>query len=137
MWLGGTLFMGNECKVLIVDDSKLARIMLQKAISIYNAEWVVTQAANGAEGLIAFEEVKPDIILVDYHMPGISGLELAEKLRAQDKTIPIALCTANIQSTIQEQAKAMGIAFVGKPITNEIVAEFLEFADKSRAERPQ
>ncbi|OUR79676.1 hypothetical protein A9Q83_04605 [Alphaproteobacteria bacterium 46_93_T64] len=129
--------MGNECKVLIVDDSKLARIMLQRAISVYNPEWSIAQAANGEEGLIAFEEDKPDIILVDYHMPGINGIELAQKFRDKDKTIPIALCTANIQNTIQEQAEGIGISFVAKPITNDAVAEFLKVADKARMEKPQ
>jgi len=118
--------MESQRTVLVVDDSKLARIMLQKAISHYNSNWKVTVANNGEDGLTVFEENNPDIVIVDYHMPGITGLELAGKLRQQNRSIPIALCTANIQEAIKKQAALLDVSFVAKPVSETNVGHFLE-----------
>jgi len=64
-------------------------------------------------------------------MPGINGLELAEKLKDHNAKLPVALCTANIQNAIQEKAENLNITFVGKPISNESVAVFLQQAEQS------
>ena len=73
----------RECRVLIVDDSKFNRQILARFVG-----WAgVTQiefANDGVEGLEKVESFKPDLLLVDYGMPRMGGIEMTQKLR-QDK----------------------------------------------------
>ncbi|MEH6403181.1 MAG: response regulator [Sneathiella sp.] len=118
--------MNSQRTVLVVDDRKFARIMLQKAISHYNWDWKVDVASDGEEGRTAFDENNQDIVIVDYHMPDITGLELAGELRQKNRSVPIALCIANIQNTIQKQAALLDVSFVDKPVSEISVGHFLE-----------
>ncbi len=66
-----------------------------------------------------------DVALLDYNMPGKNGVELAAELRKLLPTLPIALITANIQNEVIDSAKAVGAAFVAKPVTQEGLQSFL------------
>ncbi|MBL4907742.1 MAG: response regulator [Sneathiella sp.] len=118
--------MENMLTVLVVDDSKLAQLMLRKAITSFAPGYNIIMAKDGEEAFDLYQKNTPDIAMIDYNMPGINGIELIQKLRTIDKEMPIALCTANIQTTIQNKAKNLNVAFIAKPVTNETVAQFLE-----------
>ena len=66
-----------------------------------------------------------DVALLDYNMPGRNGLELASDLRIRFPTMPIALLTANVQDEIIARARAVNVAFVAKPVTEEGLRGFL------------
>jgi CheY-like chemotaxis protein len=114
--------------VLVVDDSKLARIVVGKAISALQPEWRRLEAANAEEALALFESEAIDVVVLDFNMPGINGLELAEQLRARYPELPIALATANIQDEIISRAKAANVTFVPKPITEDGMRGFISGA---------
>ena len=114
--------------VLIVDDSKLARIVLGKAIAALQPEWVRLEAGNADEAIAAFDAQPIDVAILDYNMPGRDGLALAEELRARFPTMPIAVATANVQDEIIARARAASATFIPKPVTEDGMRGFLSGA---------
>ena len=111
--------------ILIVDDSKLARIVAGKAISALQPEWQRLEAGSAAEALELLGKQQIDVALLDFNMPGKNGLELAGELRLARPSMPIALITANIQTEVIQSAKAVNAEFVAKPVTAEGLEKFL------------
>ncbi|MCR5874534.1 response regulator [Phenylobacterium sp. J426] len=114
--------------VLIVDDSKLARIVVGKAVAALQPEWTRVEAGNADEALAILAAQPVDVVLLDFNMPGRNGLELAEELRGRFPDMPIALATANVQDEVIERARATGATFVPKPITEDGLRGFLSGA---------
>lgn len=114
--------------VLIVDDSKLARIVIGKAVAAVEPEWRRLEAGNADEALAILGQQSVDLLVLDFNMPGRNGLELAEELRARYPDMPIALATANLQDEVIGRARAVGAAFVPKPITEDGLRDFLSGA---------
>ena len=101
--------MGGK-KVLVVDDE--IHIVHVVAIKLRNNDYEVMTAANGAEAYELACEEKPDIIVTDYQMPVMSGLQLVEKIRANDETrpIPVILLTARSFAIEDDQKRDLQIA---------------------------
>jgi CheY-like chemotaxis protein len=114
--------------VMVVDDSKLARIVAAKTIAALQPDWLRVEANNADEALKLVGEQHIDVAVLDYNMPGRDGLELAADLRASFPTMPIAIITANIQDEVISQARAVNATFVSKPVTEEGMAGFLSGA---------
>jgi DNA-binding NarL/FixJ family response regulator len=112
-------------KILIVDDSKLARMSVAKALNALQPTWTRIEAANADEAVVQVRSDKPDIALLDFNMPGRDGLALAAELRALAPDMPMAVISANIQDEIVARAHAVGAAFLAKPLSEKALAEFL------------
>jgi len=97
-------------KVLVVDDE--IHIVHVVAIKLRNNGYEVISADNGTEAFKLACEEKPDIIVTDYQMPVMSGLELVEKLRQRDETrdIPIIMLTARSFAVSKEQQEDLRIS---------------------------
>ena len=111
--------------VLIVDDSRVSRMMARQYIAGLRSSWVVEEAATGEESLTKARQTAPDLILMDVNMPGMVGIAAAEQLRQEFPALPISLLTANVQTATRERAAAMGIGFMEKPITEARIAQLL------------
>jgi len=83
----------NEMKVLLADDSALILERLKEMLSIYEQAEIVASLKNGAETLEALKTLKPDLAIVDIKMPGLSGLEILNEIRKEDKTIKFIILT--------------------------------------------
>ena len=96
--------------VLVVDDE--IHIVHVVAIKLRNNGYEVISADNGAEALELALREKPDIIVTDYQMPIMTGLELVENLRRHDETkdIPVIMLTARSFAIEQEQQDALQIS---------------------------
>jgi CheY-like chemotaxis protein len=114
--------------VLIVDDSKLARIVTAKNIHALQPDWERIEASNADEALSVVAARKIDLALLDYNMPGRNGLELASELRALYPTMPLAVITANVQDEIVSRTRAVNATFVAKPITEDALRGFISGA---------
>jgi CheY-like chemotaxis protein len=114
--------------ILIVDDSKLARIVATRAIAAIQPDWEHVEASNADEAMAILSERHIDVALLDFNMPGKNGIELAAEIRAARATMPIALITANIQDEVIASARAVNATFVGKPVTEEGLRGFLSGA---------
>ena len=114
--------------VLVVDDSKISRLLSKQFILHLHPEWTIAEAASGEDAIDKLQTVTPDLILLDLNMPGMGGLAAADKIKAQCPSAHITLLTANVQDATREKAAALGIAFAEKPITeaciNRIIAVF-------------
>jgi len=97
-------------KVLVVDDE--IHIVHVVAIKLRNNGYEVVSAENGAEAFELARQEKPDIIVTDFQMPVMTGLELVEKLRQcqQTKDIPVILLTARNFAISQEQQENLQIS---------------------------
>jgi two-component system phosphate regulon response regulator PhoB len=86
----------QQTQVLVVDDEAAIREMIQFALEKAGME--VQSASNAHEALLNINESRPDIILMDWMMPGVSGLELTRRLRKDSYTqdIPIIMLTAKV-----------------------------------------
>ncbi|ASG23578.1 response regulator [Nitrospirillum viridazoti] len=114
--------------VLIVDDSKLARIVVAKAIAALQPGWTKVEASNADEALAVLRDGQVDLAILDFNMPGRNGLELAEHMRHRYPDMPIALATANVQDEVIARARAANATFVSKPITEDGIRDFLSGA---------
>jgi two-component system cell cycle response regulator DivK len=110
--------------VLIVEDNeknmKLARDVLQAK------GYSTVEAVTGEEGVKLAKERKPDLVLMDIQLPGISGIEAFKQIRgnASTKGIPVIALTASVTPTDRTAITAAGFdAFLGKPIN---LKEFLD-----------
>lgn len=79
-------------KILLVDDEENIRIV--HGAEFEDAGYQVISAANGEDGLAKFQEEKPDIVILDILMPGMSGVEVLRKMKMLDSTIPVILSSA-------------------------------------------
>lgn len=111
--------------VLIVDDSKLARMSVAKVLSTLHPDWKRADAANAVEALEQTRELSPEVVLVDFNMPGKDGVTLAAELRALDSRISIAVISANRQVEVIKRTEAVGATFLPKPVTESALAGFL------------
>lgn len=115
-------------KVLIVDDSKLARMAVIKALNGCYPTWQRVEVASAADALKAVDEESPHIALIDFNMPTRDGLHLAAELRKLKPQMPIAIISANHQRQVIDRTHALGAAFLPKPVAEKALSEFLTTA---------
>lgn len=114
--------------ILIVDDSRLARNMVASVITSLRPDWTIVAAASGEEALEVIADAAPVAAIVDYNMPGMDGIVLAERLKERFVGLPIGLLTANVQDSLKKKAEAIEVRFIAKPITSDKIREFLAAA---------
>jgi len=97
-------------KVLVADDE--IHIIHVVAIKLRNNGYEVIAANNGAEAYDLACREMPDIVVTDYQMPLMTGIELITKLRADERTkdMPVILLTARSFAVSQEQQESLGVA---------------------------
>jgi DNA-binding NarL/FixJ family response regulator len=122
--------------VLIVDDSKLARMSVAKVLSTLHPDWKRIEAANATEALAHTRELSPEIVLVDFNMPGKDGVTLAAELRVLDPKISVAVVSANRQVEVIKRTQAAGATFLPKPVTESALAEFLTTVGRHEEDPP-
>jgi CheY-like chemotaxis protein len=111
--------------ILVVDDSRVSRMLVRAIIDHADKQTQVIEASNGDEALAKTESVQISIAILDLNMPGMDGLVLASKLLKRFPTIKMGLLTANIQDMVRQKAKELGITFIPKPITEERILGFI------------
>ncbi len=114
-------------KVLVVDDE--IHIVHVVAIKVRNNGYDVITAGNGAEAYQLACQQKPDIIVTDYQMPIMSGLEFIEKLRANQETknIPVILLTARSFAIEDDKKEKLQISVcLSKPFSPRELLENIE-----------
>ena len=115
-------------KALIVDDSKLARMVMASAFRRLRPDWELIEATGADEALGAIESDPVDIALIDFNMPGLDGLELVARIRQRAPEMPIAVVSANLQDEIVARTRELKAAFIPKPLTDEALGAFLSGA---------
>jgi two-component system alkaline phosphatase synthesis response regulator PhoP len=117
----------SDKKVLVVDDE--IHIVHVVAIKLRNNGYEVITADNGAEAFEAALKEKPDIVVTDFQMPVMTGLELVEKMRQNEQTkdIPVIMLTARSFAISKEQQESLQIAgCLSKPFSPKELLENIE-----------
>jgi len=116
--------------VLLVDDSRVARMMTRRMIETDRPGWEIVEAATGEEALEVYSRVLPDFVILDVNMPGMGGLEAAKRLKEVYPQSVITLLTANIQDPVRDQADSLGVGFLSKPVRGDVLMAFLSMDDE-------
>ena len=106
-------------KIMIVDDSHIAQLQLEKILSDTDYE-VAACCQSGEEALETYETVQPDLVTMDILMPGMDGLETARLQRHPDARI-IMISSLAYDDTIEEAKRIGTLGFVYKPFDGDQV----------------
>ena len=114
-----------KAKILVVDDSGLARRVVRKLLEELGCE--VEEAADGSQALERYVVARHDAVILDLLMHGMYGGDVLQKLKQLNPNLPVIVLTADIQRTTREQVKDAGaVAMINKPVTRESLQEVLE-----------
>lgn len=107
-------------KVLVVDDDPVVATSFNRVLT--HDGYIVVTASNGAEALEKLSGGEYDVVYTDIKMPGMDGLELAEKVKAQRSWTPVVIITGYGTEANEQRAKAAGVsAFLHKPLSPEMI----------------
>src|SRR6185503_17406358 len=104
-------------RILIVDDEANQRLMVEQALRALPFNWTIATAASGQEALEALALHLPDLIITDYHMPIMNGLELIAQVRERQIPSRIILITAYSSPELYEAAQRLQVDhYLTKPV---------------------
>ena len=106
-------------KVLIIDDSSAMRMLVRRALRDAGfTDLDITEANDGAEGYKKVEETDFDLVLADWNMPNMTGIEMLEKLREEGYENTVGFITTEATMPMKQRARDAGAAFlIPKPFT--------------------
>ena len=114
-------------KILVADDSKAMRMIVVRTLRQAGfAGHDVLEAEDGRQALTMIHAEDPDLVLSDWNMPGMNGIEVLRALRGAGSTVPFCFITSegsDEMRTIAQQAGAVGL--IAKPFTAEIFESVL------------
>ena len=111
--------------IMLVDDSRISRLMLKAIINNHYPDWQVDEAEDAKEALAKCQDNHFDFITLDMNMPGVDGLTISPELQEACPGAKVALLTANFQERVQQRAKEQGLSFIPKPITEDKILDYL------------
>jgi CheY-like chemotaxis protein len=119
-------------KILIVDDDPDICIMMR---TLLQAEgWSTEEVMSGQEALQRLDDVSEfDVLVLDYRMPGLTGIELARNLREDGAPPPMIMCSAYLNPEIEEEARELGVPTVSKADLNLLVEMIRAHGDHKTA----
>jgi len=98
-----------SARILIVDDSPVVRQRLAMLLQQHDDWQVCGEAVNGFEAIEKATQLKPDLIVMDFLMPGMNGLQAARKIGSEVPSIPILMFTMHMSKQLIEEAKNAGV----------------------------
>ena len=96
-------------RILVVDDSQLMRRCLRTLLEQQDSWKVCSEASNGREAIEKVQQAAPDVIVLDFQMPKMNGLDAAIEIRKKSPEIPILMVTLHMSPQLEDQAKRIGI----------------------------
>ncbi len=119
-------------RILIVDDDASVRSLLRNTLP--EVEYEILEAADGAEALMQFRAEPPDLILLDWRMPGMGGSSVLDAVKDQHPQLPVIVLTSEVQDHHRALAETLGVdAFITKPFSP---LELLDTVERLLGERP-
>ncbi|WP_269530925.1 response regulator [Chitinimonas sp. BJYL2] len=115
--------------VLIVDDSRVSRMLARAYLEEKRPDWRFFEAASGEEALSIVAREPIELVTLDVNMPGMSGLVAGEQMLQLHPGLSVVVLTANVQSSVRQRAEALGMCFLQKPVTEAVIAQLLELVE--------
>lgn len=114
--------------ILIVDDSKAMRMIVKRSLrQVGYPDDSMQEADNGNDALTSIKTAKPDVVLCDWNMPGMSGIDLLKALKGDGIDVKFGFITSIATPEIRQEAEGSGALFViGKPFAPEKLKEALD-----------
>ena len=114
--------MSTQHKDLVVDDDPVVGESFNRVLS--GKGYAVITAANGEEALAKLKAEQYDLVYTDLRMPGMDGLEVAERVKAKQPWIPVVIVTGYGSQTSEQRAYAAGVSdFLNKPLSPEMIED--------------
>ncbi len=105
--------------IVVVDDSSVIRVQLKQTLEA--AGYKVEEAENGEDGLAKVLALKnPDLVITDYNMPGLDGIQMLTKIKASlgGVPFPVFMLTTETSANLKAAGKEVGVmAWINKPFT--------------------
>jgi len=117
-------------KVLVLDDDMVAMLLYSEIFKREPDKYSVIKCFNGLEAIKRMKNDKPDVVILDIHMPLVNGLEVYEKIKATEEinNIPIIVATADVSAKNKYNKKLSGVTWMLKPI---ISSKLFRMVDKA------
>jgi two-component system chemotaxis response regulator CheY len=110
-------------KILIVDDAAFMRMMLKDSL-VKNGYQNVIEAADGEIACQAYQDEKPDLVIMDITMPNLTGIEALKKIKSMDSYAKVIMCSAMGQESMVVEAIKLGaLDFIVKPFKPERIIQ--------------
>jgi DNA-binding response OmpR family regulator len=119
-------------RILIVDDDEAIRALLR--MTLPDEDYEIDEAVDGEHALAVLDESRPELILLDWKMPGRHGSLVLDDVKARRPTVPVIVLTSELQEHHRALAESLGVdAFLTKPFSP---MELLAIVERLLAERP-
>lgn len=123
---------GPRARVLVVDDERTICATIAKYLN--KIGYIAMAVTSGLEALAAMEEFRPDVIVIDYKMPGLNGLDTIRKIRETPFDGCIIIATASEVELIRHAGENLGVSeFISKPISLDALQTIIERICKKRS----
>lgn len=124
----------DKTTIIVVDDSPFASKQIKDLVE-ENGYEVIGYAKSGEEGIKMYEELHPDIVILDIIMPGIDGIETAEILEKSDPDVTILMISSLCDTGTLEEVRAIGVKYlIPKPWEDDVLLATLELLKKHKEE---
>lgn len=125
----------DKTTIIVVDDSPFASKQIKDLVE-ENGYEVIGYAKSGEDGIKMYEELHPDIVILDIIMPGIDGIETAEILEKSDPDVTILMLSSLCDAGTLEEVRAIGVKYlIPKPWEDDVLLATLEILKKQKEER--
>jgi len=109
-------------KVLVIDDSAAMRMIVKKMVKSAGFDAQFVEAEDGVQGLEKIKSEAPELVLCDWNMPNMTGIELLEELGNQGVSVDFGFVTTEASEEMRTRAREAGAKFlVSKPFTEESI----------------
>ncbi len=114
--------------ILICDDAAFMRMMIKDILS-KNGYEIAGEAENGLKAVEKYREVKPDLVMMDITMPEMDGIQALKKIKAEDPSATVIMCSAmGQQAMVIESIQSGAKDFIVKPFDKDRVLEAVKKA---------
>ena len=122
-------------KVLVIEDEPLIRDIYAEFLELLGHEADV--AGDGREGLQRFDPLVHKVVVTDFLMPGLTGLEIAEAIRERSRATPVVLISGSAEQPDETRAVEAGLRFLRKPVSFAQFKAMLEALVATAGAEPQ
>lgn len=125
----------GKTTIMVVDDSPFASKQIKDIVE-ENGYEVIGYAKDGEEGIRMYEELHPDMVILDIIMPGIDGLETAQILQEKDPDVTILMLSSLCDSGTLEEVRSIGVKYlIPKPWEDDVLLATLEILNRQRMDK--
>lgn len=108
--------------ILVVDDSKAMRLIISRILKQTGLVSSISEAENGQEALDHVRGSAPDVVMSDWNMPEMTGIELLKSLRSEGIEVPFVFVTSESTTEMRTVAAEAGArSLIAKPFTREVL----------------